>query len=145
MLSNARKLGVFRKVLKHQVASQSFHASLQLTTAVTLADILQKLKVTISTLTPANEIHMEIIFRAWKCRCNNLDVDNNKPTLVDCNNGSAIIVATYQFRTFSVPLRHFWSIFSSASSSFLSFRTTLTILRPLADRRHMPLTCLPRH
>jgi len=64
MLSNARKLGVFRKVLKHQVASQSFHASLQLTTAVTLADILQKLKVTISTLTPANEIHMEIIFRA---------------------------------------------------------------------------------
>jgi len=64
MLNNARKLGVVRKVLKHQVASQSFHASLQLTTAIALADVLQKMKITISTLTPANEIHMEKIFRA---------------------------------------------------------------------------------
>lgn len=84
MLNNARKLGVVRKVLKHQVASQSFHASLQLTTAIALADVLQKMKITISTLTPANEIHMEKIFRAWKCRCNNLDVDtDNKLALVD--------------------------------------------------------------
>ena len=44
----------------------------------------------------------------------------NSHLLIDCNGGSAIIVATYQFRTLSVPLRRFWSIFSSASSSFLS-------------------------
>jgi len=84
MLNNARKLGVVRKVLKHQVVSQSFRACLQLKTAIALADVLQKVKITISTLTPANEIYMEKILRAWKYRCNNLDVNtDNKLALVD--------------------------------------------------------------
>ena len=52
MLCNAGKISFFTKVLKHRVAGQSFDASLYLRTVVTLADVLQKVKVTISTLTP---------------------------------------------------------------------------------------------
>ena len=131
MLCNTRKLGVLRKILKHQVASQSFHALLLLATAITLTDILQKLKITVSTLTPA--------LNTWKCRGNSLDVaDNSKLALVDSNNGSKIIVATYQSRTFSAPLRRFWSVFSSASSSFACFHTTLATPHPLTDRLHRP-------
>ena len=118
MLNNARKLGVFRKVLKHQVASQSFHSSLQLTTAITLADILQKPKVTISTLTPANEIHTEIIFKTWKCRCKNLDVDNNKLALVDrlqrrkCDYRSNLLASKLQnLIKCCSSLFHYWMVF----------------------------------
>ena len=92
------KLRAFGKVLKNDVAHQSFHTSNLFVTAVALADILRASKFAVTTVTP----------KQWNMNGSEImSIVQIRASIVRL----FVYLATYQSRTFWVPRSRFVSFF----------------------------------